>query len=85
MKAVQGIPPKMIIFDVMQILSFASQQSMKIIFLWGCLLAVFILPCTSDVMMHFPAGSNNRLNGNLDNVRNANRMFDSQVTWLQVA
>jgi len=28
--------------------------------------------------LHFPHGSNNRLNGNQANVRNANRLFDSQ-------
>lgn len=29
--------------------------------------------------LHFPHGSNNRLNGNQANVRNANRLFNSQV------
>ena len=52
---------------------------MKTIFVWACLLAVLIEPCISDMYLHFPAGSNNRLNGNQDNVRNANRLFDSQV------
>ena len=52
---------------------------MGTIFVWGCLLAVLIEPCMSDMYMHFPHGSNNRLNGNQDNVRNANRLFDSQV------
>ncbi|KAJ7333537.1 hypothetical protein OS493_017074 [Desmophyllum pertusum] len=51
---------------------------MKTIFVWGCLLAVLIGPCMSDIYMHFPPGSNNRLNGNLDNVKNAARIFDSQ-------
>ncbi|KAJ7333536.1 hypothetical protein OS493_017073 [Desmophyllum pertusum] len=51
---------------------------MKTIFVWGCLLAVLIEPCMSDIYMHFPPGSNNRLNGNLDNVQNAARLFDSQ-------
>ncbi|KAL9983507.1 hypothetical protein ACROYT_G005691 [Oculina patagonica] len=37
-----------------------------------------MVPCMSDMYMHFPPGSNNRLNGNQDNVRNANRLFDSQ-------
>lgn len=32
----------------------------------------------ADVYLHFPPGSNNRLNGNRPNVRNANRLFDSQ-------
>jgi len=52
---------------------------MRAIFVWGCLLAVLIEPCMSDMYMHFPPGSNNRLNGNLDNVKNAARLFDSQV------
>ena len=58
---------------------FVLQQDMKTILVWGCLLAVLIEPCMSDMYMHFPPGSNNRLNGNQDNVRNANRLFDSQV------
>ena len=33
----------------------------------------------SDVYMQFPQGSNNRINGNRENVLNANRLFDSQV------
>ena len=56
-----------------------KQLVMKTIFVWGCLLVVLIEPCMSDMYMHFPPGSNNRLNGNQDNVRNANRLFDSQV------
>ena len=52
---------------------------MVTIFVWSCLLAALIEPCMSDMYMHFPPGSNNRLNGNQDNVRNANRLFDSQV------
>ena len=35
--------------------------------------------CLSDIYLHVPHGSNNRLNGNQDNVRNDARMFDSQV------
>ncbi|XP_078358599.1 protein DD3-3-like isoform X1 [Oculina patagonica] len=53
-------------------------QVMRTIVIWGCLLAVLMVPCMSDMYMHFPPGSNNRLNGNQDNVRNANRLFDSQ-------
>ena len=53
---------------------------MRTSFVWGCLLAALLEPCTSDMYMHFPPGSNNRLNGNQDNVRNANRLFDSQVS-----
>ena len=52
---------------------------MRTTIVWGCLLAILIEPCMSDMYMHFPPGSNNRLNGNQDNVRNANRLFDSQV------
>ena len=52
---------------------------MRTIIVWCCLLAVLIELCMSDMYMHFPPGSNNRLNGNQDNVRNANRLFDSQV------
>ena len=33
----------------------------------------------ADVYLHTPRGSNNRLNGNGANRRNANRVFDSQV------
>ena len=58
---------------------FVLKQNMRTIFVWCCLLAVFIERSTSDMYMHFPPGSNNRLNGNQDNVRNANRLFDSQV------
>ena len=52
---------------------------MRAIIVWCCLLVLLIEPCMSDIFMHFPPGSNNRLNGNRDNVRNANRLFDSQV------
>ena len=60
-------------------LNFVLEQDMRAIIVWCCLLAVLIEPCMSDIYMHFPPGSNNRLNGNQDNVRNANRLFDSQV------
>jgi len=64
--------------------SFVLKQDMRTIFVWGCLLAVIIEPCMSDMYMHFPPGSNNRLNGNQDNVKNANRLFDSQVTLISI-
>ena len=35
--------------------------------------------CLADIYLHFIPGSNNRLNGNQANVRNANRLYDSQV------
>ena len=57
---------------------------MGTIFFWGCLLAVLIETCVSDMYLHFPPGSNNRLNGNQDNVKNANRLFDSQVGRLYI-
>lgn len=64
-------------FSLTLILAFI--QVMKTIFVWGCLMATLIEPCISDMYLHAPPGSNNRLNGNQDNVRNANRLFDSQV------
>ena len=55
------------------------QQIMKTIFYLGCLLTAFFELCMSDIYMHVPPGSNNRINGEGDNVQNANRLFDSQV------
>ena len=52
---------------------------MKTIFYLGCLLAALFELCMSDIYMHVPPGSNNRINGEGDNVQNANRLFDSQV------
>ena len=52
---------------------------MATVFLWGFLLVSFLGSGFSDIYLHFPPGSNNRLNGNQANVRNANRLFDSQV------
>ena len=45
-----------------------------------CLFAAFSL-VLSDCYLHNPRGSNNRLNERSANRRNANRMFDSQVSW----
>ena len=61
--------------------SFCFIQTMKIVVLCicSCLLFVLFEPCTSDIYFHFPPGSNNRLNGNGVNRRNARRLFDSQV------
>ena len=42
-------------------------------------MAALIELCLSDIYLHVPHGSNNRLNGNQDNVRNDARLFDSQV------
>lgn len=52
---------------------------MKTIFTLGFLLSTLLYLCTADIYLHNPHGSNNRLNGNQANVRNANRLFDSQV------
>ena len=43
------------------------------------LLALFLAVSLGDVYMHNPRGSNNRLNGNGNDVDNNNRLFDSQV------
>jgi len=51
---------------------------MKAIFTLGFLLSTLLYICTADIYLHNPPGSNNRLNGNQANVRNANRLFDSQ-------
>ena len=59
--------------------SFCFIQTMKIVVLCSCLLSVLFESCTSDIYFHFPPGSNNRLNGNGVNRRNARRLFDSQV------
>ena len=59
--------------------SFCFIKTMKIFVLCSCLLSVLFEPCTSDIYFHFPPGSNNRLNGNGVNRRNARRLFDSQV------
>ena len=51
------------------------------IFAWGCLVAVLFRPGLSDVYLHCPPGSNNRLNDANQDV-NSNtrvRLFDSQV------
>ena len=59
--------------------SFYTQRNMKAIFTLGFLLSTLLYICTADIYLHNPPGSNNRLNGNQANVRNANRLFDSQV------
>lgn len=52
---------------------------MRAIFTFGFFLSTLVYFCSSDMYLHFPHGSNNRLNGNQANVRNANRLFNSQV------
>ncbi|KAM7428989.1 hypothetical protein ABFA07_020090 [Porites harrisoni] len=52
---------------------------MKSIFVWACLiLTVLFQPGESDIYLHTPPGSNNRLSGEGAQVTNANRLFDSQ-------
>ena len=44
------------------------------------LIFVSLLGCAlADIYMHYPRGSNNRLNENTAQRTNANRAFDSQV------
>ena len=52
---------------------------MKISLVWACLITVLIQPGVSDIYLHTPPGSNNRLSGEGAAVTNANRLFDSQV------
>ena len=52
---------------------------MKSIFVWACLLTALFHPGVSDIYLHCPPGSNNRLSGQGAAVTNANRLFDSQV------
>lgn len=55
-------------------------RNMRSISVFGFVAFVHFYQCMADVYLHFPPGSNNRLNGNRPNVRNANRLFDSQVS-----
>ena len=52
---------------------------MQIILTFGFALSTFLYLCWADVYLHFPPGSNNRLNGNKENVDKDDRLFDSQV------
>ena len=55
---------------------------MKSTFVWACLvLTVLFQPGESDIYLHTPPGSNNRLSGEGEQVTNANRLFDSQVDY----
>lgn len=47
-------------------------------------LAIFLSCCDGDVYLHNPRGTNNRLNERSAQRRNANRLFDSQVSLDQV-
>ena len=66
-------------YQLAHIYFFCIEQDMKSIFIRGCLLAALIGQCMSDMYLHFPPGSNNRLNGADENVQNSNRLFNSQV------
>ena len=52
---------------------------MKSVFVWACLVTALFQPSVSDIYLHCPPGSNNRLSGEGAAVTNANRLFDSQV------
>ena len=52
---------------------------MKSIFVWGFLITALFQPGVSDIYLHTPPGSNNRLSGEGAAVTNANRLFNSQV------
>ena len=67
-------------FIILLMVSFNSHaQVMRSIFAWGCLVAVLLQPGLSDIYLHCPPGSNNRLNGEGTDVTTNNRLFDSQV------
>lgn len=48
----------------------------------ACVVTMIVANVNADVYMHYPRGSNNRLNENSANRKNANRLFDSQVSFL---
>ena len=58
-------------------------RNMQATTILGFLLSTLLTLCWADVYLHFPGGSNNRLNGNGVNVRNPNGLFDSQVGVLK--
>lgn len=60
---------------------FNLTQDMKTIFVWGCLLTALIEPCMSNLCLHFPPGSNNRLNTADESVSDPYRLFNSQVIY----
>ena len=47
-----------------------------------CIVTMIVANVNADVYMHCPRGSNNRLKERSANRRNANRLFDSQVSFL---
>jgi len=48
---------------------------------WLCVLLVCVKLVTGDLYLHNPRGSNDRLNENTATRTNANRLFDSQVSF----
>ena len=56
-------------------------QVMRSIFAFVCLVAVLFRPGLSDIYLHCPPGSNNRLNGEGTDVDSTTRvrLFNSQV------
>lgn len=83
--------PKQILIEIPRSQNFANQTkktsgqaNMKISGVPTLSLAIFVLQLLlrhtkGDVYLHSPRGSNNRLNGEGANRRNAHRLFDSQV------
>ena len=50
-----------------------------------CVVTMMVVNVNADVYLHYPRGSNNRLNEKSANRRNANRLFDSQVSFILLA
>lgn len=50
----------------------------KLLFVF-CITLLLVKWVKSDTYLHYPRGSNNRLNEDTANRANANRLFDSQV------
>jgi hypothetical protein len=54
---------------------------MENIILLSLIALVFFEPTLQDIYLHNPRGSNNRLNEKTANRQNANRVFDSEVSF----
>ena len=50
-----------------------------------CVVTMMVANVNADVYPHYPRGSNNRLNEKSANRGNANRLFDSQVSFILLA
>lgn len=61
-----------------------EEITMKSIFILLCVTASAVNFIKADVYLHMPRGSNDRLNENTANRKNANRVFDSQVCFQNV-